>query len=100
MFINDEMVKEFKGINFVNACSGGLRFRIGLENGESIHRRADTIQDGVHWIREYGIAAAGIAAGSSMTTVKFMVVLIPSYKLEKVWPILRRVRTTFGLYVN
>ena len=66
MFVNDEIVKEFVGINFVNACSGGLRFRIGLENGESIHRRADTIQDGVHWIREYGIAAAGIAAGSSM----------------------------------
>ena len=55
-----------EGINFVNACSGGLTFRIGLENGESINRRADTIEDGVHWIKEYGLAAAGLAAGSSM----------------------------------
>ena len=66
MFINNEIVKEFEGINFVTACSGGLVFRIGLENGESIDRRADTIEDGVHWIKEYGLAAAGLAASSSM----------------------------------
>ena len=57
---------EYVGINYVNACSGGLRFRISLENGESITRRADTIEDGVHWVNEYGICASAIATASDM----------------------------------
>jgi len=54
------------GINFVSACSGGLRFRIGTEEGEQIVRRADTIEDGVYWIQMYGVDETGIAASSSM----------------------------------
>lgn len=54
------------GINFVNACSGGLRFRIGTEEGEQIVRRADTIQDGVYWIQMYGVDPSGIACSSDM----------------------------------
>ena len=54
------------GINFVNACSGGLRFRIGTESGEQIVRRADTIQDGVYWVQTYGIDPTGIACSSDM----------------------------------
>lgn len=54
------------GINYVNACSGGLRFRIGVEGGDDIVRRADTIQDGVYWIQMYGVDPNGIACSSDM----------------------------------
>ena len=43
------------GINFVNACSAGLRFRIQTSDGV-IGRRADTIEDGVYWVQKYGVA--------------------------------------------
>ena len=43
------------GIDFVNACSGGLSFRIQTANGE-IGRRADSIEDGVYFINKYGIS--------------------------------------------
>ena len=43
------------GINYVNADEGGLRFRIETNEGE-IRRRADTIEDVAHWVREYGVA--------------------------------------------
>ena len=37
------------GINFVNACSGGLRFRIGTEDGEQIvhNQLLDMVLDAV-----------------------------------------------------
>lgn len=54
------------GINYVNACSGGLRFRIGVEGGDDIVRRADSIEDGVYWIQMYGVDPAGIACSSDM----------------------------------
>lgn len=44
------------GINFVNACSGGLNFRIQTAEGE-IERRADDTADGVYWVERYGIAS-------------------------------------------
>ena len=43
------------GINFVNADEGGLRFCIMTTEGE-IRRRADDIEDGVHWVETYGVA--------------------------------------------
>ena len=43
------------GINFVNACSAGLSFRIQTSEGE-IGRRADTVEDGVYFINKYGIS--------------------------------------------
>ena len=43
------------GINFVNACSAGLSFRIQTSEGE-IGRRADTVEDGVYFIQKYGIS--------------------------------------------
>lgn len=43
------------GINFVNADEAGLRFRIMTTEGE-IGRRADDIEDGVHWVETYGVA--------------------------------------------
>ena len=38
------------GINFVNACSAGLSFRIKPSEGE-IGRRADTVEEGVYFIQ-------------------------------------------------
>ena len=49
------MTNQDLGINFINADEGGLRFRINTNEGE-IRRRADTIEDGVHWVSEYGFA--------------------------------------------
>lgn len=45
------------GINFVNADNAGLVFRIETNDGE-IARRADTIEDGVYFIRKYGISSS------------------------------------------
>jgi len=44
------------GINFVNACTGGLKFRIQTAEGE-IERRADDTTDGVYWVERYGFAS-------------------------------------------
>ena len=45
---------EENGIFFVMSDEGGLRFCIMSDDGE-IKRRADEIEDGAHWIEEYGI---------------------------------------------
>ena len=50
------------GINYLNACSGGLRFRISTSEGE-INRRADTLEDGVYFVKKYGVAP--VVMGSS-----------------------------------
>lgn len=46
-----------EGINYVNACSGGLRFNI-QKDGEEFGRRADSIEDGVYFVENYGLADA------------------------------------------
>ena len=43
------------GINFVNACSAGLTFRIQTTDGV-IRRRADTLEDGVYFVQKYGVS--------------------------------------------
>lgn len=43
------------GINYVTANEGGLVFYINTQSGE-LNRRADTIEDGVYYIRKYGLA--------------------------------------------
>ena len=53
--IDRRRYKMSNGINFVNACSGGLSFRIQTAEGE-IGRRADTVEDGVYFINKYGIS--------------------------------------------
>ena len=50
------------GINYLNACSGGLRFRISTPEGE-IGRRADTLEDGVYFVKKYGVSS--VVMGSS-----------------------------------
>lgn len=52
------------GINFIAADEGGLRFIIMTTEGE-IRRRADDIEDGVHWVETYGVANT-VYASSSM----------------------------------
>ena len=44
-----------EGINYVNADQGGLIFQIQFQ-GEQFNRRADSVEDGVYFINEYGIA--------------------------------------------
>lgn len=44
-----------EGINYVNANEGGLIFQIRFQ-GEDFARRADTVEDGVYFAQEYGIA--------------------------------------------
>ena len=42
------------GINYVAADEGGLIFGIDTEAG-TINRRADTIVDGVEFVKKYGV---------------------------------------------
>ena len=44
------------GIEFVNADNAGLLFHINTNDGEEIKRRADTIEDGVYFVKKYGLA--------------------------------------------
>lgn len=46
-----------EGINYVNANEGGLIFQIQFQ-GEQFARRCDTVEDGVKWVMDYGIADA------------------------------------------
>ena len=43
------------GINYISANEGGLCIAIN-DNGTEINRRIDTVEDGVYWIEQYGIA--------------------------------------------
>lgn len=52
------------GINYVAADEGGLIFGIDTEAG-TINRRADTIVDGVEFVKKYGVADA-VYGSSSM----------------------------------
>lgn len=52
-------------INYVSADEGGLIFTIQANEGE-IMRRADTIEDGVHWVETYGIDTNELYFSSSM----------------------------------
>lgn len=45
------------GINFVNACTGGLSFTINCPKEGEIQRRADDVADGVYWVERYGMAS-------------------------------------------
>lgn len=44
------------GIEFVNADNAGLLFHINTKDGKEITRRADTIEDGVYFVKKYGLA--------------------------------------------
>ena len=52
-------------INYVSADEGGLIFTIEANEGE-IMRRADTVEDGVHWVDHYGIDNNELYFSSSM----------------------------------
>jgi len=53
-------------IHYVAADEGGLIFTIECEVEGEIKRRADTIEDGVHWVDQYGIAVNELFFSSSM----------------------------------
>ena len=40
------------GIEFVNADNAGLLFHINTKDGEAITRRADTIEDGIYFVKK------------------------------------------------
>jgi hypothetical protein len=52
-------------INYVSADEGGLIFTIEANEGE-IKRRADTVEDGVYWVDQYGIDNNELYFSSSM----------------------------------
>jgi len=52
-------------INYVSADEGGLIFTIEANEGE-IMKRADTVEDGVHLVNQYGVDNSELYFSSTM----------------------------------
>ena len=53
-------------INYVSADNAGLVFNIECAIEGSIQKRADTVEDGVYWVDQYGIDNNELYFSSSM----------------------------------